>query len=238
MSKQLSSRVQGLKFMQRGASSPQKPAEPRQTETQDFETTEHDKGNDPKSQEASQEQWVIPAHKRVQIQPQVATSAATNWDSWLIAALEDKRELRRRPSRRSFGHWSNPSKRQAKSEDEFSGMEDDEDDQDSEHGEYDEIQEENSDTDSYNQRRDPSAASHRKPHNESRSEKGQTLQTSSKKTNGGSGPKSFQKPPSAFDSKPKHNLKRSADTQDKHQKKSATIASSSGGLRKQRKHPK
>ncbi|WFC99321.1 hypothetical protein MYAM1_002065 [Malassezia yamatoensis] len=234
MSKQLSSRVQGLKFMQRGNSSPQKPAEPLNTETEDLETRGNDQGNDAKSQEASQEQWVIPAEKRVQVQPQVATSSAANWNSWFIAALEDKRELRRRPSRRSFGHWSHPTERQAKSEDEFSGMEDN---QDCESGESGISEEDDIDSAAYNQSRNSSTPSHQNTGNKSRIRKRQTLQTSSNKSNAGSTPSSFQKPPSAFDSKPETNRKRSADTQDKHKKKFATIASSSEGLRKQRKHP-
>lgn len=114
MSKQLSSRVQGLKFMQRGpvrpASEPESspgPSTPAATPTKDAAPSEP----------AAQEQWVVPSHARV-ARPRPAAAPSTHWDTWLSSALDESSDTKPTSRRQVFGQWSKP-RRHAESEDEL-----------------------------------------------------------------------------------------------------------------------
>ena len=127
MSKQLSSRLQGLKFMQRKAA--QAPAD-----TEDV--TAHEASAPAAEASAStpttQEQWVMPDSARVRVARQPPAPKAIHWDAWLTDALDETKETRPTTRRRVFGKWDKPAARHAESEDEFASDDDDDDDDDEE----------------------------------------------------------------------------------------------------------
>lgn len=109
MSKQLSSRLQGLKFMQRGSAQ----------HTQEQKSPKTSAPATPEVQEAgSQEHWVVPAHARVRTAPPKVTNTI-HWDHWLTSALDEEEETKRPSRRRVFGKWDTPEERHPESEDEF-----------------------------------------------------------------------------------------------------------------------
>lgn len=114
MSKQLSSRVQGLKFMQRGSARP--PNEPDSSPS-------HTPTGPETPDTSTQEQWVVPAHARVQVAAR-PRAASMHWDTWLTSALEDKSDMKPRSRRCVFGKWDKPTQRHPESEDEFESDDD------------------------------------------------------------------------------------------------------------------
>lgn len=117
MSKQLSGKVHGLKFMQRGAARAAADAGDVQasTEAEPAASTDTDVA----------EHWEVPASARVAVKP--AHASTTHWDAWLTSALEHEPKHEKPVVRREvYGQWKKAGPRHAESEDEMeeSGPED------------------------------------------------------------------------------------------------------------------
>lgn len=123
MSKPLSSRLQGLKFMQRKAA--QAPADTEEAPKPASGTVAEETSA---SAPTTQEKWVMPDSARVRVAPRPPAPKAMHWDAWLTSALDDTKETRPTSRRRVFGKWDKPAARRAESEDEFASDDDDDDD--------------------------------------------------------------------------------------------------------------
>ena len=144
--KALSSRLQGLKFMQRGA---QREAEQAETDRADissrtrFNSERHDddEDDDPSPTTATDssmsEQWVVPSYYRVK--PKNSVQEPEQWESWFLnATAEDqaptrqqfgawKEEIRRPKTQRSENHLDPAYSDDATDDEEFSDNEEDQD---------------------------------------------------------------------------------------------------------------
>lgn len=112
-SKGLSSRLQGLKFMQRGAAregvvseKTDKMLPPKRGSLSDSEG-EDEKVTPSNLVAANAEHWVVPAHLRVNLRP--TTQDADSWDTWFLKATETdlmpvRQQFGARKKRRSHKH--------------------------------------------------------------------------------------------------------------------------------------
>ena len=118
---QLSSRLQGLKFMQRGMARAESskeggapaPAAAAPTSPASTAKTEGDEPAASGSDAAAQEQWVMPADKRSRTAPAGGHDAG-NWDAWLISLSSGNEERPAATGRRQqFGRWARHPKADA-----------------------------------------------------------------------------------------------------------------------------
>ena len=118
---QLSSRLQGLKFMQRGMARAESskeggapaPAAAAPTSPASTAKTEGDERAASGSDAAAQEQWVMPADKRSRTAPAGGHDAG-NWDAWLISLSSGNEERPAATGRRQqFGRWARHPKADA-----------------------------------------------------------------------------------------------------------------------------
>ena len=118
---QLSSRLQGLKFMQRGMARAESskeggapaPAVAAPTSPASTAKTEGDEPAASGSDAAAQEQWVMPAEKRSRTAPAGGHDAG-NWDAWLISLSSGNEERPAATGRRQqFGRWARHPKADA-----------------------------------------------------------------------------------------------------------------------------
>ena len=99
MSDKLSSRVQGLKFMQRGA---QRAALARGQSTPD--ATKISEPPAPAPVGSTSEQWVVPPERRVRVAAPPVDEPG-NWDAWLASADNDEAP-RATACRQELGKWN------------------------------------------------------------------------------------------------------------------------------------
>ncbi|PKI84202.1 hypothetical protein MVES_002239 [Malassezia vespertilionis] len=92
MAKQLSSRVQGLKFMQRGAA--------RTSSPPSAAACEEDRSVCQETADPAQEQWVLPTQFRACTN--TTALPKNDWNAWLFDAYEEKPKALNR--RRTFGN--------------------------------------------------------------------------------------------------------------------------------------
>lgn len=92
MSHKLSSRIQGLKFMQRAAQR----ASGNTTEPTDVTAPPETKAE---NADESTEAWVVPAKYRIKT---VTSQPSASWDAWLMDAHADDVDV---PRPRKFGRW-------------------------------------------------------------------------------------------------------------------------------------
>lgn len=118
---QLSSRLRGLKFMQRGMARAESskeggapaPAVAAPTSPASTAKTEGDEPAASGSDAAAQEQWVMPAEKRSRTAPAGGHDAG-NWDAWLISLSAGDEERPAAAGRRQqFGRWARHPKADA-----------------------------------------------------------------------------------------------------------------------------
>ena len=121
MSHKLSSRIQGLKFMQRAAQR----ASGNTTEPTDVTAPPETKAE---NADESTEAWVVPAKYRIKT---VTSQPSASWDAWLMDAHADDVDV---PRTRKFGRWEKraqtrdePLASNDASDDDYDDDEDDED---------------------------------------------------------------------------------------------------------------
>lgn len=113
-SKGLSSRLQGLKFMQRAAARDEsKESKPNSATSRAISITDTSRDEtEAKDVSGNAEHWVVPTHMRVKTKP--VEHDTCNWDSWFLRATETDIV----PARQQFGSWKGRRKQE---EDEFEG---------------------------------------------------------------------------------------------------------------------